>query len=665
MTIRLTIRWAAALRPKMQRLASIVAIGGSFFAMTQSQALAQRFFYRFTSIADTEQGFPFSNLPGLGFGYPCQNSENRVAFEAQLANNLNTDGIFSRVGLGGIDDIADTNSPPYGGFGTFCSINANGSVLFLGYEGNGNAPLLLLGGAGTKIQTILTTKNGTYDGISRFELNNQGKAVVLAHRADNSGDVILTKVAGGSENTIATTFTGSPYTGFVSVSINSAGTVAFSATRPDSSEGIFIVSENGITQVLAGSNSGSIAAFDDIDLNDKGSVAFDGTDANGTPGVWRIDNTDSGYSPVITKITDSSVVGAVDFTGVSINNSGQVAYSFLDYSESSYVGLGNGSKFSLLGPIVVQPYTFVLGRFVADAFIIQDSLNDLGQLAVLIVFAGSPDTAPSSMIALAQIVDTLPYPLVPVTEFALSTGTGSAAGVHTSLKLPLQLLELAFDATFLSKQGELKVTLGDKLLKTVPASARGVRRSIRIPINMRLNDRPTKIPLPQELKFQVTGKPGTVVQVGNIRIPEAGLRWNPNRKNSRWHFDTQGGGWSGLVDATRFPVEIKEISPEPRQRSMTANTVLVAVLSTKSFDATKDIERDSLHFAAAPVRSERDAKGKEHPRCSERDVNGDQRPDLVCEFEAPSTSPVGSAQKPSRRLEGMTPYGWFVEGRLE
>lgn len=657
MKVTLALRRAAGLRSKMQGAASIVAIAGFVFAMTQPQAMAQRFFYRFTPIADTEQGFPFSSLPGLGFGYPCQNSENRVAFEAQLANNLSTDGIFSRVGLGGIDDVADTNSPPYTSFGTFCSINANGAVLFLAYEGN--TPLLLLGGAGAQLQTILTTKNGPYDGISRFELNNQGKAVILAHRSDNSGDVILTKVAGDSENTIATTFTGSPYTSFGSVSVNSAGTVAFSAVRPDGSEGIFTVSENGITQVLADSNSVSISGFDDIDLNDKGSVAFDGTDANGTPGVWRIDTTAGG--PVLTEIAQGE-----NFTGVSINNPGQVAYSFLDYSQTaSYVGLGNGSKFSLVSPIVVQPYTYVLGRFVADAFIIQDSLNDLGQLAVLIVFAGGPDTAPSSTIALAQIVDVFPYPLPSVTEFELATATGSAAGVHTSLNPPPQLLELAFDATFLSKQGELKVTLGDRLLRTVPASAHGVRQSIRIPINMRLKGRPTKIPRPQELKFQLTGKPGAVVQIGNIRIPEAGLRWNPNRKNSQWHFDTQGGGWVGLVDATRFTVEIKVLSEEGKQRSTSARTASVAILGTKSFDVTKEIERDTLQFAGMHVRSERDAKGNEHAQCVDRDVNGDQYRDLVCEFEGPVTPADGPPQKPLPHLEGMTAYGWSVEGHSE
>ena len=659
---KLGMAWAVVLRLKIECVASIVALV-VFFALAQPQALAQRFFYRFTIIADTEQGFPFSDSGALGFGYPCQNNENGIAFEGYLANSLNTDGMFFSTGYGDYRDIVDTNSQQYTGFGPDCSINANGLVLFYGYQGTPS--LLLLGGVGTQTQTLLSP-GGTYDQPTRFQLNSQSKAVLLAARSDGSGFVVLTKVAGGSENVVATTFKGSPYASFGAVSINSAGTVAFSATRRDGSEGIFTVSANGITQVLADSGSGPVADFEDIDLNDKGSVAVDGVAQDGTPGVWRVDNTGGGYPPVITKITDANIVGAYYFTGVSINSSGQVAYAFLDGVMNPNIGFGSGGL-SVLSPIVVQPYSLILGRMVAAGFMTQDSLNDLGQIAVLIVFSASPSTPPSSVIARAEIVDAFPnpYPLPPITEIGLSTGTGSSAGVQTTVNLPPQLLELSFDATFMTNQGKLRVMLGDNLLKEVPASQRGVRQSFRIPINLRLKRGLTTLPGPQELTFQLTGTPGTVVQIGKIRIPEAGLRWNPREKNSRWHFDTQGGGWGSVVDATHFPVEIKVISQEPRESSTTVHAASVAILSTKSFDATKDIERDTLHFAGMPVRSKRDAKGNEHPQCSERDVNGDGHPDLVCEFEAPATLAGGSTQKGNRRLEGMTPYGWSVEGRAE
>lgn len=640
MNIRLGLIWVALLQSRMQFLVSVATLG-VFLAAAQPRAQAQRFFYRFTPIVDTAQGFPISDL---GVTFPCQNSEKLVAYEAPFGSSSD---IFTSLNLGAPNSFADSTALGYSGFSTTCSINANGVVLFLAYQGD--AEILLLCSAGTQPQKLLST-GGTYSDFERFQLNSQGKAVVRAARSDGSGDVILTETAGGSANIIATTSRGSPYTSFEGVSINNAGTVAFVAGKPDGSSGVFTVSENGLTQMVA--DISSPGYYGEIDLNDKGSVAFDGATTDGTATVWRADNPGSGY--VITKIIDANAVDAAQFEAVSINNSGQVSSFFEDPNYGYNVAFGNGGL-SLLSPIVVRPYENVLGRLTVLGTTSQDSLNDSGQIALLIGFFDG-----SSVIALAQIVDALPYPLPNVTEVELSTGTASSAGVHTSVHIPSQLVELGFDVTFMTKQGELKVTLGDKVLKTIPASARGVRQSIRVPINLRQKGR--SAPVPQELKFQLTGTPGTTAQIGNIRIPDINLSWNPTRKNSLWHFDTQGGGWGGLVDATRFPVEIKILAQERGETSTTPHATSVAILSTKSFDATKDIERDTLHFAAMPVRSERDAQGAEHPRCAERDVNGDGHPDLVCEFESLATPEGRRSQPPIRRLEGMTPYGWSVEG---
>jgi hypothetical protein len=648
----------AELRSKMPRLGPIVALG-VFLAMVQPQAMAQEFFYRFTSIADTEQGPPPYALID---GFPCQNSSDDAVFEAnQILNGTSIDGVFQRIALGDTGSIADTSLTQYKNFdfGMSCSINAKGVAIFTGQREKQTTTLLLLGGGGTPVQTLLSADE-TSEGFHRFQLNSQNTAAVLEEYADG-GSLVLTKAPGGSQKTIATTLSNSPYTCISSVSINSAGTVAFVATLRDGSEGIFTVSENGLTQVLTGS-SGPAAYFDDIDMNDKGSVAFDGHTLDGTPGVWRIDSGGGGYPPVLTEIADGNALGASEFIGVSINSSGQVAYGFYDETMTyGEVGLGTGSRFSSFlgpGPIVLRPYLLVLGRMVYSGFIDQDALNDLGHIVMRIVFLDN-----SEMIARAEIVDNFLNPLPPIEEFALSTGTGTTAGVHTSVNLPPRALQLAFDATFLSTQGELKVMLGDKLLKSVTASSRGFRQSIRVPIDLRPKGRPSAAPVPQELKFQLTGKRGTVAQIGNIRIPEAHLNWNPQRKNSRWHFDTQGGAWGGLVETKRFPVEIKVLSPEAQNNSSPAHAVSVAVLSTKSFDATKDIDRETLHFAGMPVLSERDAKGSQHPHCTERVVSSEQHPDLVCEFETPAAPAGGAAQKPTPRLEGMTPYGWSVEGR--
>jgi hypothetical protein len=119
------------------------------------------------------------------------------------------------------------------------------------------------------------------------------------------------------------------------------------------------------------------------------------------------------------------------------------------------------------------------------------------------------------------------------------------------------------------------------------------------------------------------------------------------------------------VNATRFPVQIKVLKREPREseKKEQARTATVAILSNANFDATRDIRRDTLNFAGMPVRHGPEAKGGDHPQCTEHDVNDDGRPDLVCEFGS-TASPAGSSVHVlNAMLEGMTPYGWLIEGR--
>jgi hypothetical protein len=619
-------------------------------------AFAQRSFYRLTSIADTQPQFPYTNLTQ----FPCQNAEDRVDFEATLTGGVQ--GMFTRLDLGGVDSIADTGSSPYESFGD-CSINGNGLVLFSALQKlpNEYAQVLLLGG-GYPLLTLLTAKaDGTYNNFGAYQLNAQGKAVTLANRADGSGSVILTNgPLTGITKIIADTSPSSPYISLGDFpSINSFNTVAFTAMRRDGAIEIITIAEDGtVTQLI--DNTGPFAGFDDIDLNDNGSLAFDGHQWGGLGGVWRIDT--KGGSTSITKITDANATGSSDFTAVSINDAGQVAYSFRDDINGfvSTVGIGSGNRFFVfgLGPIVLGPGAVVFGRTVNSVDIGRDSLNNLGQIVLHIDFDDG-----SQMIARADPVNPWQNIVATAAAFALSTGSGSGAGMHTGVSLPLNLLMLDFDATFLTNKGELKVLLGDRLLKSIPAGSRGMRQSFRVPIDLREKTRRITPLKAQDLNFQLTGAPGAVVHIGNISIPGEHLSSTQTDEIARWHFDTKSGGWAGFVDATLFPVEIKLLS-EKQEQSAPAKEVSVAILSTKTFDATKDIERDTLHFGGMPVTHEAETKGGNHPRCSERDVNGDQRPDLVCGFEPPTGKAAGSPQK-TARLQGMTPYGWMIEGRAD
>lgn len=638
------------------RYAILAAVFLGLFGISQPKALAQRAFYRFTPIADAQTQFPYQSLTL----FPCQSNDDRVAFDAVLTGGV--EGMFSRRDLGGVDSIADTGSTPYESISD-CSINGNGQVLFSALQKLPNefAQVLLLGGR-NPLLTLLTAKaDGTYNNFGAYQLNAQGKAVTIANRADGSGSVILTNgPLTGITKIVADTSPTSPYVSLGNFpSINGHNTVAFTAIRRDSSIAIITIAEDGTVMPLV-DNTGPFAGFDDIDLNDSGSLAFDGHQWGGLGGVWRIDTNGSGTS--ITKITDANATGSSDFTAVSINDSGQVAYSFLDEisQTTSTVGMGNGGKRFIFGPgpIVAGPGSVVLGHPVASAHMGRDALNNLGQLVLEIEFW---DRAP--LIARAEVVNPWQNIVATVGAFALSTGSGSGTGIHTVVTLPPHLLMLDFDATFLTNKGELKVLLGDRLLKSIPASSRGMRQSFRVSIDLREKTHRITPIKAQDLTFQLTGAPGAVVHIGNICIPGAHLSSTQTDAIPRWHFDTKGGGWAGFVDATPFPVEIKLLA-QKQEQSAPAKEVSVAILSTKSFDATKDIDRDTLHFGGMPVAHEAESKGGNRPRCSERDVNGDQHPDLVCRFEPPAGKASGSSSK-TARLQGMTPYGWMIEGRAD
>jgi hypothetical protein len=68
------------------RHAILPALFLCLFADCQPKALAQRAFYRFTIIADTQPQFPYQSLTL----FPCQNNSDRVAFDAVLTCSRGT-----------------------------------------------------------------------------------------------------------------------------------------------------------------------------------------------------------------------------------------------------------------------------------------------------------------------------------------------------------------------------------------------------------------------------------------------------------------------------------------------------------------------------------------------------------------------------------------------
>lgn len=143
-------------------------------AIGSPQALGQRIFYRLTSIADTQQQFPFANLSQ----FPCQNNENRVAFQGTLVGGV--EAMFSTRTPGNFDDLADTGTGDYFTIISDCSVNALDMVLFSAQKQLPDhiQTLLLRGGGGNFLLPLLDS-DGPYDSFFSTQLNIQGKAANL------------------------------------------------------------------------------------------------------------------------------------------------------------------------------------------------------------------------------------------------------------------------------------------------------------------------------------------------------------------------------------------------------------------------------------------------------------------------------------------------------
>src|SRR5690349_7726523 len=114
-TMKMTSRrWRAA--PVLLALAGLAHSAGS--------SASPFFFYKFTKIADTQPGFPYTTLTP----FPSINGSGRIAFTGTLTGGV--EGAFTRLGTGGVNVLADSGVTPYSVFGLDTSINSLNRVAF-------------------------------------------------------------------------------------------------------------------------------------------------------------------------------------------------------------------------------------------------------------------------------------------------------------------------------------------------------------------------------------------------------------------------------------------------------------------------------------------------------------------------------------------------------
>jgi hypothetical protein len=327
--------------------------------------------YTFTPIVvGNPSTAPLSVGPNAPYAFPGINNSGTVAFEAE-PQPYTTYGFYTGNGSGTPAPIITTSV--FNLANGVLSINDFGFIGFIGCSGGSCAPP---NGSGAN---AVFTSNGTVtnqlaSGSWSFGQLLAGPAVGI----DNAGAVtfqdpatgnIVKADASGTQTIIASTASG--FQNLSQGSINNLGAVAFTGTDANGSTGIFIGNGTTVTAVARnGGAFGQVATNFPPAVNDSDIVAFAAFNVppNNVNGVFTSDGTSSGT------ITTAAGLG---FAHTAINNSGIVAFDE-----------GNGSTLSLLvGAAGVAPETVIqtggalAGGTVTSFVIGPTAINSVGQIA--------------------------------------------------------------------------------------------------------------------------------------------------------------------------------------------------------------------------------------------------------------------------------------------
>jgi hypothetical protein len=609
-------------------LAMLVCLG-----LSTSAKAGFLFFYKFTSIADTGQKFPFQSLSNA----PAIDSDAKIAFHGVLAGSNFVEGVFTRHLLEGIGTLSDSVSTIYnGGYPADPSINLSGQAAFLGMqidppagtftallrgEGNSATPILTTSfNSGKAVESICGNQMNVQQNVAFLAMFNDGHSSVLVQGGEGGLTGVIRVVAtdrAGAERPSVPVFDGIN----CAPSIIDNGTVAFAARSTDGVPGIFTSSSTGVVTNIVSAGD-FFAGFDDVAMAGSGAIAFNGSLQSQGPFTQVLYRFMNG---TLTKVADTALMGAdIPFSGFSINDAGQVAFAATfggGFSSAVYRGPGG-----LFGRVIGSGDQ-LFGRTVAEVFIGREALNSFGQLALLISF-----TDGSQMIARGDPVSRLFQFPFHTLALQLATGRAMAASVSTPVPVRPVLMSLSFDAIFLAAGSALEVKLGDAVIGTVSGSEPGVQRHVSMSLDLRKRSK-AKIGAQGPLRFSLKGKPGASIRIANLEIPGVFSDRMQSESLGRWKADA---GLAAMVNTTRLPVKIA-IAP------VKGELVSVTLSSGDGFDATTDIDRATLRLAGSKVRSCRAA---------------DADKSLVCDFEIKGLA----AHDAPLELQASTPYGWGITG---
>ena len=155
----------------------------------------------------------------------------------------------------------------------------------------------------------------------------------------------------------------------ISPSINESDRVAFNAGLDAGGQGIFVGDSETITEVA--NSEGEFDLFSNPDLNDEGTTAFLVQKDDGSSGIYI-----NGYGETNLLVDDS---GDFNFfnSEPALNNNGEVAF----YAELDDGSAGIYVASELDSNRIVSVGDELAGSIVQELVIVQDGLNDSGQIA--------------------------------------------------------------------------------------------------------------------------------------------------------------------------------------------------------------------------------------------------------------------------------------------
>ena len=215
-------------------------------------------------------------------------------------------------------NVVDSTSG-FGAFGNFPAINNHGAIAFTAVQNGVGAGVFLVREASEKATPIATVSDGLTFFADSVAVNSAGVVAFAATTTDNSlaifkGDGVFRRlIADSIANGLFKLGLGAP-------SINAAGTVAFSSVLAQrGSPSAIFTSNGGPLKTVVSTGASGFTGFQNVAINDAGTVVFPASRTDGSIGVFTASNT------VVDLVDTNRHPEFESFGDAVINNAGTIA----------------------------------------------------------------------------------------------------------------------------------------------------------------------------------------------------------------------------------------------------------------------------------------------------------------------------------------------------